>query len=308
MAIQEDLDESLWLSSRQGLSRLNPATGNVVNFIAASGLPVSRFNANASGSDDRYLYFGSTGGLLVIPKGSLLKKRHPPRVFVSAMDNTGPGHTRQLLARQGGQLRLAYRDVLSINIKVIDFAESSHEYAYRLDSSDPWTELGSRNQIIFHDLAPGQYEFQARGRDAYGIWGESEILSLEIVPPFWMIRWVQILLAVALLLLILIAHLARQAKVKRRAGESLRLGVKREQALEERLGSAAELTVLTPRQKEILQLLAEGQTTRQIAELLGISIKTVEAHRSNLMERLDIHDLPGLVRLAIRSRLVSLQE
>ena len=68
MAIQEDLDESLWLSSRQGLSRLNPATGNVTNFIAASGLPASHFNANASSSDESYLYFGSTGGLLIIPK------------------------------------------------------------------------------------------------------------------------------------------------------------------------------------------------------------------------------------------------
>ena len=87
----------------------------------------------------------------------------------------------------------------------------------------------------------------------------------------------------------------------------MRLGRKREQALEERLGREAELIVLTPRQKEILQLLAEGRSTREIAVLLEVSVKTVEAHRSNLMERLDIHDLPGLVRLAIRSRLVSLE-
>ena len=204
-------------------------------------------------------------------------------------------------------MRLSYRDALSVELAVMDFAESSHEYAYRQNFSDPWTDLGSQHQIIFHKLAPGQYEFQARGRDAYGIWGESETLSLEIVPPFWMTWWFRTLLAAAIFLLILIAHLARHAKVTRRAGELLRLGAKREQALEERLGSEAELMVLTPRQKEILQLLAEGQSTREIAVLLGVSVKTVEAHRSNLMERLDIHDLPGLVRLAIRSRLVSLE-
>jgi len=62
---------------------------------------------------------------------------------------------------------------------------------------------------------------------------------------------------------------------------------------------------LTPRQKEVLQLLAEGLSMKEIAERLGVSIKTVEAHRANLMERLDIHDIPGLVRLAIRSGLVS---
>jgi len=65
------------------------------------------------------------------------------------------------------------------------------------------------------------------------------------------------------------------------------------------------LEQLTPRQREILQLVAEGKNTKEIAHLLGISIKTVEAHRLQLMARLSIHDLPGLVRYAVRSGLVS---
>jgi len=306
MAVQEDLDESLWLSTRHGLSRLNPATGNVINFVAASGLPVSHFNTNASSSDSRYIYFGSTGGLLSIPKGSLLTERQPPNVRVTAVDLPRPGGTRQAVRLSDGQFRLPYGDVLSIEMAVLDFTESSNEYAYRLHSSDPWTELGSQRQIIFQGLAPDQYEFQARGRDAYGIWGMSEPLSMEIVPPFRMTLLFRVLIAVAIISLILAIHLARQATLKRRASELLRLGERREQALEERLGREAELAVLTPRQKEVLQLLAEGLSTREIAELLGVSIKTVEAHRANLMERLEIHDVPGLVRLAIRSRLVSL--
>jgi DNA-binding NarL/FixJ family response regulator len=62
---------------------------------------------------------------------------------------------------------------------------------------------------------------------------------------------------------------------------------------------------LTIRQREILQLIAEGQSTKQIATLLGVSIKTVETHRSQLMERLKIFDIAGLVRFAIRIGLVS---
>jgi DNA-binding NarL/FixJ family response regulator len=62
---------------------------------------------------------------------------------------------------------------------------------------------------------------------------------------------------------------------------------------------------LTPRQREILQLIAEGHTTKKIAQLLSISVKTVETHRSQLMEQLDIHDVAGLVRYAIRMRLVT---
>lgn len=61
---------------------------------------------------------------------------------------------------------------------------------------------------------------------------------------------------------------------------------------------------LTPRQREILQLIAEGRTTKEIAQRLGISIKTVETHRAQLMERLDIHDITGLVRYAIRMGIV----
>jgi DNA-binding NarL/FixJ family response regulator len=65
------------------------------------------------------------------------------------------------------------------------------------------------------------------------------------------------------------------------------------------------LNGLTTRQREILQLIAEGRSTREIAEVLDISVKTVETHRLRLMERLDIHDVPGLVRFAIRAGLVS---
>ena len=57
---------------------------------------------------------------------------------------------------------------------------------------------------------------------------------------------------------------------------------------------------LTPRQRETLQLIAEGKSTKQIAGILGVSIKTIETHRALLMDRLDIHDVAGLVRYAIR--------
>lgn len=64
-------------------------------------------------------------------------------------------------------------------------------------------------------------------------------------------------------------------------------------------------TILTPRQREILQLVAEGCTTKEIAGQLNISVKTVESHRTQIMERLHIHDIAGLVRYAIRTGLIS---
>ncbi len=65
---------------------------------------------------------------------------------------------------------------------------------------------------------------------------------------------------------------------------------------------------LTPRQKEVLAGIAEGQSTKDIALALEISVKTVESHRSQLMERLNIHNIAGLVRYAIKTGLVSIDK
>ncbi len=69
-------------------------------------------------------------------------------------------------------------------------------------------------------------------------------------------------------------------------------------------GPAGPLAKLSMRQREILQLIAEGHTTKDIAQRLNVSVKTVETHRAQLMERLEIHDVPGLVRFAIRVGLI----
>ena len=70
-------------------------------------------------------------------------------------------------------------------------------------------------------------------------------------------------------------------------------------------GTAASLEPLTPRQREILQLIAEGGTSKEIAQKMNLSVKTVETHRAHLMQRLDIHDVAGLVRYAIRMGLAT---
>jgi DNA-binding NarL/FixJ family response regulator len=67
------------------------------------------------------------------------------------------------------------------------------------------------------------------------------------------------------------------------------------------------LEEITPRQREVLQLVAEGHSSKEIAQILKSSVKTVEAHRANLMGRLDIHDVAGLVRYAVRHGLVSVE-
>ena len=69
----------------------------------------------------------------------------------------------------------------------------------------------------------------------------------------------------------------------------------------------ARLDTLSPRQREILKLIADGRSTKEIAGHLNISAKTVESHRAQVMERLNIHDVAGLVRFAIKLGLVDVE-
>ena len=79
-------------------------------------------------------------------------------------------------------------------------------------------------------------------------------------------------------------------------------------SLELSIESIETMADLTPRQLEVLTLISEGSSTRDISRTLKISIKTVESHRSKLMERLNIHDVAGLTRYAIKKGLVKIEE
>jgi DNA-binding NarL/FixJ family response regulator len=61
---------------------------------------------------------------------------------------------------------------------------------------------------------------------------------------------------------------------------------------------------LTSREREVLQLISEGHTNKAIAQVLKVSVKTVEKHRANLMSKLNVHDLAGLIRVAIKHGLI----
>ena len=62
--------------------------------------------------------------------------------------------------------------------------------------------------------------------------------------------------------------------------------------------------LLTSREREIIQLVAEGRSSKEIADTLGISVKTVETHRANIMSKLDLHSVSELVRYAIRNEII----
>jgi len=73
-------------------------------------------------------------------------------------------------------------------------------------------------------------------------------------------------------------------------------------------GSLDPLALLTDREREILQLVADGLSSKEIAQQLDVSIRTIDAHRANIMNKLNIHTTPGLVKFAIRHRLTTVEE
>jgi len=72
-----------------------------------------------------------------------------------------------------------------------------------------------------------------------------------------------------------------------------------------RAAAAQERGRLTSRERQVVQLVAEGKSTKQVAALLGITVKTAEFHRARVMKKLDVHDVAGLVRYAIREGLIA---
>jgi DNA-binding NarL/FixJ family response regulator len=75
-------------------------------------------------------------------------------------------------------------------------------------------------------------------------------------------------------------------------------------AVAESDGGRASRSRLTPREREVLQLLAEGKSNKEVAGLLGISVNTAEAHRANIMTKLDLHSISELVLYAVRNKIV----
>ena len=71
-----------------------------------------------------------------------------------------------------------------------------------------------------------------------------------------------------------------------------------------RKGAAVPVPHLTAREREIVQLLTEGKTNKEVAVALGVSVKTVDAHRANVMHKLDLHSVTDLVRYAIRNQII----
>ena len=242
MAVEQDDDGSLWLSTRHGLARLDPATGRVVNHVAESGLQATNFNTGASSSDATHIYFGSVAGLVSLPRGTPFVPRAATPIAITdieILDARAPNDRSDGPSGEG--LRTRYGNGVAIEFAVLDFAETPHDYAYRMGREQGWTQIGQRRDITFLGLEPGDYHFEVRGRDVFGQWTASQSLSFTIVPPFWMTTWFRTLAVLALVLLGLTLHRTRIRTLEARNTVLENLKRQREVALDRARASQREL-------------------------------------------------------------------
>jgi signal transduction histidine kinase/ligand-binding sensor domain-containing protein len=286
MAVEEEEDGSLWLSTRHGLSRLDPATGRVVNHVVQSGLPVSHFNTGASSVDTGFVYFGSVEGLVSIPKGTPLRIRPPSPVRITGIERLASGVSHALPPGELlGGFEKNFDDGLAVEFAVLDFTETRHDYAYRLDPQDDWTPLGRRRQVTFFGLAPGHYRFEVRGRDAFGQWSSSTPLAFVVVPPFWMTLWFRALALAAIAMLVLGLHLVRLRSLRQRNAVLEQLEGQREQALARARRSQAELEEAYAGLRQLtgrLESAKEDERSRISRELHDEFGQTLTAAKINL--------------------------
>jgi signal transduction histidine kinase/ligand-binding sensor domain-containing protein len=284
MAIIEDDDGSLWVSTRAGITRLDPAAGRAASFVGASGLPVAHFNARAKARDSDTLFFGGLGGIIAHPAGTPFPPRSQPQVRITSIHRPQAADDARVRLASTGELQLPWRDPFTVRFAVLDFTETPHEYAYRLGPDAEWTDHGQSREIAFFGLSPGRHELEIRGRDAFGSWSPPERLSIEVVPPLWMTPWVQAAAAIALLLLLLAWHRQRMHGLERKNLALLRLKEQREQALLEAHTSRRELEETYQELRELTRRLESAKEeerrhiSRELHDELGQTLTAAKLH------------------------------
>ena len=302
MALLEDDDGSIWISTRAGITRLDPATGRTASFVSSAGLPIAHFNARAKARDDDTLFFGGLGGVVAHPAATPFPERSLAPVRITAIQRPQAAEDSRLRLTSLGQLRLPWREPFTVRFAVLDFAEIPHEYAYRLEPDGEWVAHGQSREITFFGLPPGRRDLEIRGRDAFGAWSPVERLGIEVVPPLWMNRWFQVLAAAGLVLLVLAWHRLRMRSLKRKNRALTRLQEQRETALREAEASRRDLEETYHGLRQLTQRLESAKEeerrhiSRELHDELGQTLTAAKIHLQ-LLGR-DASDPAGVARLS----------
>jgi signal transduction histidine kinase/ligand-binding sensor domain-containing protein len=236
----DDDDGSLWIGTRRGLTRLDPARQSAANYLASDGLVSNVFNRGAAARNDEHLFFGTVNGVVFFPAGTPFAASKPAPLAFTQAQNLSLERESTSLNGFESTVSAAHGEVLQFSFAVLDYEGGPHSYEYRLGDDREWTHLDSTRQLTFADLPPGVHELQVRGRGARGA-STMASLPIQIVPPFWMTFWFRLVVLMAIALLAFTLHQVSMARLQRRNLALQELHEEKERALEKLQDSEAEL-------------------------------------------------------------------
>ncbi|PTL85135.1 histidine kinase [Vitiosangium sp. GDMCC 1.1324] len=231
MALARSPDGALWVSTRAGLSRFDEVSEHFENYAASDGLPTVAFNPKAVALDGGRLYWGTVKGVVALDPSVRPQRGPTPPILITSIEGMEAPPDRPVWELTS--LEVPWAQPFSLEFAVLDFSRGDAEYAYRLTADSAWLPLGSRSQLTFHALPPGDYQLSIRGRAPGRDWSETPPLALHVAPPFWRRAEVRIG-ALVLVLLGVVAGLGLRTRALQRRNQALRaLQAEREQALKE---------------------------------------------------------------------------
>ncbi|WP_228559351.1 MULTISPECIES: two-component regulator propeller domain-containing protein [Myxococcus] len=247
MATARAPDGGIWVGTRAGLSRLDVATGAFENYAASDGLPTDSFNPAAVTLLGGRLYWGSSKGLVDLdPSVRPPREPSPPLILTSIEGLESDSLPNQPVWDLPG-LDVPWRQPFSLEFSLLDYARNGVEYAYRFTAEEPWLSLGTRNQLTFHSLPPGEHSLRLRARSPGRDWVEMRPFTLRVAPPLWQRTDVRFG-ALAVVLLAVVVGLVWRTRLLVGRNLALRtLQAEREQALEEAEAGRERLLRLTMR-------------------------------------------------------------
>ncbi|WP_217446496.1 two-component regulator propeller domain-containing protein [Myxococcus sp. CA040A] len=247
MALARAPDGALWVSTRAGLSRLEVHTQAFENYAASDGLPTGVFNPEAVALLGGRLYWGSSKGLVDLDPTVRPPREPPPPLVLTSIEGLERDALPDKPVWELSRLDVPWHQPFSLEFSLLDYGRSGTEYAYRFTSDEPWLPLGTRNQISFHSLPPGEHSLQLRARSPGREWVRMRPFVLRVAPPLWQRTDVRFG-TLAVVLILLVAGLAWRTRLLGRRNQALRtLQVEREQALEEAQTGRDRLRRLTMR-------------------------------------------------------------
>ncbi|MDX1569042.1 MAG: two-component regulator propeller domain-containing protein [Xanthomonadales bacterium] len=257
-AVATDRSGYLWLSSRRGLFRYDPADGDAVLFTAADGLPGSEFVDHAwATAEDGRLFGATAGGVVSFDPAEVAVSGTPPPVRIVAV-LTRDGALEAAFG-QAEPVALPYQ-IGSITFRYAGMslvAPDRNRFAYRLVGlDDTWIHAGNQREQTYNALPPGEYRFEVKAADYSGAWSiRPAAFEFRVLPPPWRTWWSY---AIYLLLLLGLSALVIKAyRARLRRGHELERARERQSWAETQRDMTLSLTS-TLEVEEILQRLLNG--------------------------------------------------